>query len=53
VLINRRVSQLGEYAKAFADRKLDRLTKEILAFAAWMTAKSDYGVDLQLRPPEC
>ena len=35
--------------EAFADRKLDRLTKEILALAASMTAKSDYGVDLHLR----
>ena len=33
----------------FADRKLDRLTKEVLAFAASMTAKSDYGVDRHLR----
>ena len=35
--------------EAFTDRKLDRLTKEILAFAASMTAKSDYGVDFHLR----
>ena len=35
--------------EAFSDRKLDRLTKEILAFAASMTAKSDYGVDFHLR----
>ncbi len=35
--------------EAFADRTLDRLTKEILAFAASMTAKSDYGVDFHLR----
>lgn len=34
---------------AFRDRKLDRLTKEILALAASVTAKSDYGVDLHLR----
>ncbi len=34
---------------AFSDRTLDRLTKEILAFAASMTAKSDYGVDFHLR----
>ena len=34
---------------AFTDGKLDRLTKEILALAASMTAKSDYGVDLHLR----
>ena len=35
--------------EAFRDRKLDRLTKEILALAASITAKSDYGVDLHLR----
>jgi AhpD family alkylhydroperoxidase len=35
--------------EAFADRKVDRLSKEILALAASMTAKSDYGVDLHLR----
>lgn len=35
--------------EAFSDRRLDRLTKEILAFGASMTAKSDYGVDLHLR----
>jgi len=35
--------------EAFTDRSLDRLTKEILAFAASMTAKSDYGVDFHLR----
>lgn len=35
--------------EAFSDRKLDRLTKEILALAASVTAKSDYGVDLHLR----
>lgn len=35
--------------EAFADRRLDRPTKEILALAASMTAKSDYGVDLHLR----
>jgi AhpD family alkylhydroperoxidase len=35
--------------EAFAGRKLDRLTKEVLAFAASMTAKSNYGVDLHLR----
>ena len=34
---------------AFTGRRLDRLTKEILALAASMTAKSDYGVDLHLR----
>ncbi len=35
--------------EAFTDRTLDRLTKEILAFAASMTAKSDYGADFHLR----
>lgn len=35
--------------EAFADGKLDRLTKEVLALTASMTAKSDYGVDLHLR----
>lgn len=35
--------------EAFTDRKLDRLTKETLAFAASMTGKSDYGVDFHLR----
>jgi AhpD family alkylhydroperoxidase len=35
--------------QAFTDRKLDRLMKEILAFAASMTGKSDYGVDFHLR----
>ncbi len=35
--------------QAFADRALDRPLKEILAFAASMTGKSDYGVDFHLR----
>ena len=35
--------------EAFSDRKLDRLTKEVLALAASLTAKSDYGVDFHLR----
>lgn len=35
--------------EAFSARALDRLTKEILAFAASMTARSDYGVDFHLR----
>jgi AhpD family alkylhydroperoxidase len=35
--------------QAFTDRALDRRMKEILAFAASMTAKSDYGVDFHLR----
>jgi AhpD family alkylhydroperoxidase len=35
--------------EAFSDRRLDRLTKEVLALAASLTAKSDYGVDLHLR----
>mgnify|MGYP001222333061 CR=1 FL=1 len=32
----------------FQDRHLDRLTKEAVALAASMAAKSDYGVDLHL-----
>lgn len=32
----------------FEDRRLDRLTKEAVALAASMAAKSDYGVDLHL-----
>lgn len=39
----------GATREAFADRTLDRLTKETLALAASLTAKSDYGVDLHLR----
>ncbi|MFQ5912533.1 MAG: carboxymuconolactone decarboxylase family protein [Nitrospinota bacterium] len=40
------------YVRAsFTDRKLDRLTKEILALAASLTAKSDYGTDFHMR--EC
>jgi AhpD family alkylhydroperoxidase len=39
----------GATREAFGDRKLDRLTKEVLALAASLTAKSDYGVDLHLR----
>lgn len=35
--------------EAFTDRKLDRLMKEILALAASMTGKLDYGVDFRLR----
>ena len=35
--------------QAFADRRLNRLMKEILALAASMTGKSDYGVDFHLR----
>ena len=35
--------------EAFAHRRLDRLTKEILALAVSLTAKSDYGVDFHLR----
>lgn len=34
---------------AFEPRRLDRLMKEILALAASLTAKSDYGVDFHLR----
>jgi len=39
----------GAVRAAFTDASLDRLTKEVLALAASMTAKSDYGVDLHLR----
>jgi AhpD family alkylhydroperoxidase len=39
----------GAVREAFTGRKLDRATKEILALAASITAKSDYGVDLHLR----
>lgn len=39
----------GAVREAFTDRTLDRATKAILALAASMTAKSDYGVDLHLR----
>jgi AhpD family alkylhydroperoxidase len=39
----------GATREAFADRKLDRPTKEVLALAASMTGKSEYGVDLHLR----
>ena len=35
--------------EAFAHRRLDRLTKEILALAVSLTAKPDYGVDFHLR----
>ena len=35
--------------EAFTGRALDRPMKEVLAFAASMTAKSDYGVDFHLR----
>ncbi|MBI4588103.1 MAG: carboxymuconolactone decarboxylase family protein [Candidatus Rokubacteria bacterium] len=33
----------------FADGALDRLTKEVMAFAVSVTAKSDYGTDFHLR----
>lgn len=33
----------------FADRALDRLTKEVMAFAASVTAGSGYGADFHLR----
>jgi AhpD family alkylhydroperoxidase len=39
----------GAVRAAFTDASLDRLTKEILALTASMTAKSDYGVNLHLR----
>lgn len=39
----------GATREAFADRALGRAFKEVLALAASMTAKSDYGVDFHLR----
>lgn len=39
----------GAVRFVFEDRHLDRLTKEAVALAASMAAKSDYGVDLHLR----
>lgn len=39
----------GAAREAFADRKLDRAFKEVLALAASMTGRSEYGVDLHLR----
>jgi AhpD family alkylhydroperoxidase len=42
-------SYWGATREAFTSGALDRPTKEILAFAASMTAKSDYGVDFHLR----
>ncbi len=39
----------GATRAAFGDRVLDRLTKEILALAASLTARSDWGVDFHLR----
>ena len=39
----------GATRETFTARKLDRLMKEVLALAASLTAKSDYGVDLHLR----
>jgi AhpD family alkylhydroperoxidase len=39
----------GAMREAFTDGKVDRLTKEVLALAASITAKSDYGVDFHLR----
>ncbi len=38
----------GAVRFVFQDGQLDRLTKEVLALAASMAAKSDYGVDLHL-----
>ena len=38
----------GAVRFVFRDNRLDRLTKEALAFASSMAAKSDYGVDLHL-----
>lgn len=39
----------GAVREAFTDGKVHRLTKEVLALAASITAKSDYGVDFHLR----
>lgn len=39
----------GATQEAFSDRALDRQLKEVLALAASITAKSDYGVDFHLR----
>jgi alkylhydroperoxidase/carboxymuconolactone decarboxylase family protein YurZ len=39
----------GAVRFVFESRHLDRLTKEVLALAASMAVKSDYGVDLHLR----
>ena len=38
----------GAVRFVFRENRLDRLTKEALAFASSMAAKSDYGVDLHL-----
>ena len=39
----------GAVRFVFSERHLDRLTKEAVALATSMAAKSDYGVDLHLR----
>ncbi|GIX48073.1 MAG: hypothetical protein KatS3mg131_2284 [Candidatus Tectimicrobiota bacterium] len=39
----------GAVRFVFSDGRLDRLTKEAVALAASMAARSDYGVDLHLR----
>lgn len=43
----------GDYWKAvkfaFTDRRLDRLTKTVMALGASVAAKSDYGTDFHLR----
>jgi AhpD family alkylhydroperoxidase len=39
----------GATREAFSDRRLDRRTKEVLALAASLTGKSDYGADFHLR----
>lgn len=38
----------GAVRFVFRENRLDRLTKEALAFASSIAAKSDYGVDLHL-----
>jgi 3-isopropylmalate/(R)-2-methylmalate dehydratase large subunit len=39
----------GATREAFGDRRLDRFTKEVLALAASLTARSDCGVDVHPR----
>lgn len=39
----------GSVKVAFEERKLDRLTKEAIALAVSLAARSDYGIDLHLR----
>ncbi len=39
----------GSVKVAFEERKLDRLTKEAIALAVSLAARSDYGIDLHQR----